>query len=291
MNIIVCIKPVCDVSIVSIDPDKGSIDSDDVVYIVNPYDMVAVEEAVRIKEKEKSVHVTLISMTPPANKKLLQRCLALGADEAILLWDDCFDKSDSFATATVLAQAIRSLDYDLVLCGQKAIDSEDGQVGSIIAETLDIPLVGRVVEAHCTSNGKGFVIKSKLEKGNREELEVTLPALLTVERELNEPRYASLPSLIASLRYEIQERKMDELGLLNEQVGLRGSNTEVYMFSIPKPRPKKPFTPDSSLSAAERMKLIMSGGIDKKKTDLFEGKPQDVSSRFIEFLSSYWNRL
>ena len=290
MNIVVCVKPVPDVSIISVDPDKGSIDCDDLVSTVNPYDLVATEEAVRIKEREESAHITLMSMTLPTNKKLLQRCLALGADEAVLLWDDCFDKSDSFATASVLAKALSSLDFDLVLCGQKAADTEDGQVGSIIADILDIPLVGRVVEVEVASNGKALTVESKLEKGNREQVEVTLPALLTVERDLNEPRYASLPSFMASLIYDVREYTMGELGLSREEVGSRGSKTEVMALSIPKPRPKKPFTPDSSLSAAERMKLIMSGGITKKKTDLFEGNPEELSSKFIEFLKCYWTK-
>ena len=121
MNIVVCVKLVPDVSIISLDPNTGLIDSDDLVYVINPYDVVAVEAAVRIKDEDGVSRVTLISVAPPSTKGLLHRGLAIGADEAMLLWDSGFDNYDSYATGVILAKAIGSLQYDLILCGQKAI--------------------------------------------------------------------------------------------------------------------------------------------------------------------------
>lgn len=285
MNIVVCVKPVPDVSIITLDPKTGLIDSDDLVYIINPCDVVAVEEAVRIKERDGVGQVTLISVAPPSTKRLLRRCLAMGADEASLLWDSSFDNSDSYDTGVILAGAIGSLEYDLVLCGQKAIDTEAGQVGSVIAEGLDLPLASRVVGIDISPDGKKVTVESKLEKGNRAKVEVMLPAVLAAEVDLNEPRYASLPSLMAGLRQDIREYNLEALGLSSPEVGLEGAKTRTVALSLPKPRPKKVFTPDSSLSAEERLRLIMSGGVTQKQGDLLEGDPGKIASNVVQFLS------
>ena len=285
MNIIVCVKPVPDASIISLDPKTSLIDSDDLVYIINPYDVVAVEEAVRIKERDGISQVILISVAPPTTKRLLRRCSAIGADETRLLWDSRFDNSDSYATGVILARAIGSLQYDLILCGQKAVDTEAGQVGSVIAERLDIPLASRVAGIDISPDGRKVTVESKLEKGNRAKVEVMLPAVLAVEVDLNEPRYASLPSLMAGLRKDIKEYNREELGLSSGEVGAEGAKTRTVTLSLPKPRPKKVFTPDSSLSAEERLRLIMSGGVTQKQGDLLEGDPGNIASSVVQFLS------
>jgi electron transfer flavoprotein beta subunit len=285
VNIAVCVKPVPDTSIVTLDPDTGLINDDDLVYIVNPYDVVALEEAVRIKEKDGTSLVTLISMAPPSAKRVLHQCLAMGVDEAMLLWDKSFENSDSYATGVILSKAIASGQYDLVLCGQKAIDTEAGQVGSVIAERLDIPLASRVVKIDISPESKKADIESKLEKGNRARMEVFLPALLTVELDLNEPRYASLPSLMAGLRKDITEYNRETLGLSYGEVGSEGSRTRTTDFALPKPRPKKIFTPDSHLSAEERLRLVISGGVSRKQSDVLEGDLGKIASTVVQFLS------
>jgi electron transfer flavoprotein beta subunit len=274
-----------DVSIVTLDPNTGLINGDDLVYIVNPYDMVAMEEAVRIKERDGSSRVTLISMAPPSAKGLLRQCLAMGADEAMLLRDESFENSDSYATGVILAKAIGSGQYDLVLCGQKAIDTEAGQVGSVIAEKLDIPLASRVVKIDISPDAKKADIESKLEKGNRARLEVLLPAVFTVELDLNEPRYASLPSLMAGLRKDITECNREMLGLSYGEMGPEGSKTGATALSLPKPRPKKVFTPDSSLSAEERLRLVISGGITQKQGNVLQGDRDKIAAIVVQFFS------
>lgn len=285
MNIVVCVKAVPDPSIISLDPHTGRIDSNDFVYIVNPCDMVAVEEAVCIKERNGDSHVTLVSVGPPLTERMLRRGLVMGADEAILLWDRAFDNSDSYATALVLAKAIGSLPYDLIFCGSKAADTEAGQVGSIVAEMLNIPTVSRVVGIEVSPEHNKVTVESKLGGGNREKIEVVLPALLAVETTLNKPRYASLPSLMAGLRKSIKKFNLSDMGLSPEQVGLKGSKTRVVNLSVPKPRPRRLFTPDSSLSAAERIRLIMSGGVTQKQGDLLQGAPEYIASNIVRFLS------
>ena len=287
MNIAVCVKAVPDPSIISPEPFTGHIDRNDLVYMVNPGDMVAVEQAVRIKEGCGGGHVTLVSMSPPPMERLLHHCLAVGADEATLLWDKDFESADSYATASILAKAIGSLEYDLILCGNRAVDTDGGQVGGMIAQMLELPVISRVVDIEVSSDRRKVTLESKLEGGNREKTEVALPALLTVEAALNEPRYASLPSLMDGLKKGIKKVGLSELELSPEQAGLRGAKTRPVALSVPKPRPKKPFTPDSSLSAAERMRLIMSGGVAEKAKSLFEGSAEELSSTFVGFLEQY----
>ena len=286
MNIVVCVKPVPDVSIVSLDPKTGLIDADDLVYMVNPHDMAAVEEAVKIKEENDSCHVTLVSVAPLSTRRVLQRCLAIGADDAIFVWDSSFENLDSYATGEILAKAISSLQCDLILCGQKAMDTDAGLVGSVIAEILNIPLASRVVKIDVSPDFEKVAVESKLEKGNREQIDVTLPAVLAVEVDLNRPRYASLPALMAGLRKDIKEYSLATLKLSSEEVGSKMAKTKTIATSLPKPRPKKVFTPDSQLSAQERMRLIMSGGVTQKQSDLIRGTPKEIAAKIVQFLDS-----
>jgi electron transfer flavoprotein alpha/beta subunit len=282
VNIVVCIKPVPDVSVVTLDPATGMLNSDDLVYIVNPYDMVALEEAVRIKEQFENSRVTLVSVAPSPAKRLLHECLALGADEAVCISDKDFENADSYTAGVVLAKYIGSGQYDLILCGQKAVDTEAGQAGNVIAEKLDIPFASRIVKIDIAPDAKKADIESKLEKGNRAQMEIQLPAVFAVELDLNEPRYASLPSLIDGLRQDIIECGRENLGLSH---GEADSRTETTTFSLPKPRPKKIFTPDSQLSAEERLRLVISGGVTQKQSDVLEGNANNIATTVFQFLN------
>lgn len=285
MNIAVCVKPVPDVNIISLNPyNEGEIDPNDIVYTMNAGDAVAVEAAVSIKEKDPPGHVTLISMAPPSTERVLRRYLALGADEAVLLWDENFQDADSYATGVVLAKALGSLPYDLILCGNKAADTNAGQVGYVIASILDIAIVTRVVTLALDSKDKAISADRKIERGRRESVKVHLPVLVAVDETLNEPRYASLPSFMAAFRKDIRRYGMGDLGLSAESVGARGSKTRLVNMALPRPKPKKIFTPDSKLTSYERMRLVMSGGVKEKQQELFEASPEELSSKFCEFL-------
>jgi len=285
MNIVVCVKPVPDVSIISLSTHSGGhLDQDDFVYIVNPCDMVAVEEAIRIKQEKCEGEVIILSMAPPSTERLLRRCLAVGADEAMLLWGTDFHEADSFATGVILADAVRSLQYDLILCGNRANDTGAGMAGYVIADKLNIPVVSRVTNIQLSPNNHKLMVERKLERGNRERIEVGLPSLLAMEESFNEPRYASLPSLFTALRKNIKQCDLRELKGSTVEMELKNPKTKVIDMSAPRPRPKKLFTPDSSLSAAERMRLIMAGGVAEKKEELFKGAPEEMSLKFLQFL-------
>jgi electron transfer flavoprotein beta subunit len=223
-------------------------------------------------------------MSPPSHEQALRRCLAIGADDAIRIWDRQFEQADSHITGVVLAKAIAGLSYDLIICGQKAVDTDDGQVGYVIARRLDLPIVSGVTEIRTPIENSTAVVEKKLQKGYRERLSVTLPAVFAVEESLNEPRYASLPIMMAGLRSKIRQVNMRDLGLSPREVGATAIKKKLLRISPPKPRPKKVFTPDSSLSAAERMALIMSGGVVQKEQELFEGTPETLSVKFVDYL-------
>ena len=286
MNIVVCVKLVPDTHIpLEIEPQTGTINSDDFVYVINPGDRAAVEEAVRIKEEGWATQVTLVCLGSPSAVRGLRSCLALGADRAILLNDAAFKDSDSYATAVVLSKAIGSLPYDLILCGTRAADTNTGLVGAVIAEILGISLVSEVTGINAPSDGGKVIVQRKLEKGNREVVEIDLPALLTTDVEVQKARYASLPSLMAAQMKEIEEFDLKALGLSSTEVGSSSSRIQTLRFSLPKPRRKKLFTPDVSLSAVERIGMIMTGGITEKKTEFLEGEPRKIAATLLQFLA------
>lgn len=246
--------------------------------------MNIVEEAIRMKEG-KGGRVSLFCMGPPSATEALRSCLSLGADRAMLLWDAAFLNSDSYATAVILAKAISLQQYDLILCGHRAVDTEAGQVGAVIAEILGLPLVSKAIRLELDPGCTKLTAHRRLERGNVEVLETLLPAVVTVEAGLNKPRYPKLRSIMAAQRKAIEEYDLAALGLPPEQVGASGSKTVLLSVSPTKPRLNKPFAPDSSLPAAERIRLLMSGGIADKKGDVAEGDAQALASKVLQFLA------
>jgi len=287
MKVVVCIKQVPDINVwIDVDPLTNSIDAEDMVYIVNPSDAVAVEAALAVKETTGNGKVIIISLGPERTKKALRKCLAIGADDAIHLKVNGHDNLDVFKTSQALAKAIDSLEYDLILCGDRAKDSEmsGGQVGPMIAEMLGLPHVSEIDRMEISPDRKKAVVHRKLERGDRDVVECLLPALFTVTSGLNSPRYPSFPSSLKAIRSEIKEIGLEDLGLEVVDWRYKSAMTEVIKISPPKPRQKKIFTPDSHLSAFERVNVIMSGGIAEKKGDLIEGSPSEMAEKVVEFL-------
>lgn len=287
MKVVVCIKQVPDVNVwIEVDSHTNSIDTEDMIYIVNPSDAVAVEAALAIKESLGGCEVILISLGPERVEEALRKCLAMGADEAIHLRVGASDNPDVFKTSRALAKAIDSLEYDVIFCGDRAKDSElsGGQVGPMIAEMLALPAVSEIDRMEISPDRKKAVVHRKLERGDREVVECLLPALFTVSLGMNTPRYPSFPFSLKAIKSEIREIRLEELGSESVDWEDKTALTDVIKITPPKPRQKKIFTPDSHLSASERINLIMSGGIDEKKGDLIEGSPSDIAKQVCEFL-------
>jgi electron transfer flavoprotein beta subunit len=251
--------------------------------VLNPADEHALEEGLRLKDRSPQSSVRTISMGPPGSESILRRCLALGADEALLLCDDAFRGSDTLATARILAAAIRQAGADVVLCGERASDGGTGQVGAQLAELLDLPAVTRVVRLE-VRDGEA-VVHRRLERGRREVLRCALPALFAVEEGINHPRYPKLRARLRSLGAKVARRGLADLGLRAEEVGEAGSFARVLKLSPPKPITKGLFIPDSDLSPEERWQQIVSGGIEERQGDVIQGPPDAVAEQLLQFLS------
>lgn len=234
MRIIVCIKQVPDASEVRIDPDNGTLIRDGVPTVVNPFDLHALEEGIRIRDRVGGT-VTAISMGPPQARDALRDAIAMGADDTVLLSDRRFAGSDTLATAYVLARAIQKIGgADLVICGKQSIDGDTAQVGPGIAEDLDIPHVAyvkRVVEI-----GGGRMRVERTVEGGVEIIESTLPTLLTVMKDINQPRLPTLKGIMRAKRTEITKWTLEDIEADEDRVGLKGSPTEVMRIFAPEIR-------------------------------------------------------
>jgi len=237
MNFICCVKQVPNTVEVKIDPETNTLLRSGVESITNPYDMVAIEAALALKDKYTGT-VTVISMGPPQAEQVLREALSLGADEAILLSDRAFAGADTLATGYTLFRAIKKLEQsnpiDLVLCGKQAIDGDTAQVGPGIATRLGYTQLTYVTEIQGIDKGAcSITVKRKIE-GGFEIIRGLLPAVLTVELELAKPRRASLPQLVSSLRSEITLWNADAIQSELQNLGLKGSPTWVRkIFSPP----------------------------------------------------------
>ena len=236
MHIVVCVKMVPDTTQVKIDPVTNTLVREGVPFITNPYDTNAVEEAIRFKDRY-NAYVTAISMGPPAAESVLRRALALGADEGILLSDRAFGGADTLATSTTLAAAIKKISetrpVDIIICGKQTIDGDTAQVGPGIARRLDIPQLTLVDQIISVNHAQRTIkVRRKLESYH-EIVESKLPVLLTVEREINTPRYPTVPGRLDAEVAPIQIWSNAVLKLDPNTIGLLGSPTQVRRIFAP----------------------------------------------------------
>ncbi|MFC1928019.1 electron transfer flavoprotein subunit beta/FixA family protein [Chloroflexota bacterium] len=231
MNIAVCLKQVPGATKVEIDPQTNTLVRQGIKNVVNPFDTYALEEGVRVKERYEG-KVTAISMGPPQADEMLREAISLGADEAILLSDSTFAGADTLATSYTLTQAIKRLgQYDLIICGRQTIDGDTGQVGPELAEMLGLPFVAYVSQIE-EINNECMRVKRMVEDGH-EIIEVTLPAVISVVKEINTPRLPSLRGLARSKSTVISVWTVQELGVDENLVGLSGSATKVIKVFFP----------------------------------------------------------
>jgi electron transfer flavoprotein beta subunit len=231
MNIVVCLKQVPGTTEVKIDPQTNTLIRQGIENIINPFDTYALEEGVRLREQHGG-KVTVITMGPPQAEGALREAISLGADEAVLLSDVAFAGADTWATAYTLSRAVARMEqFDLVICGRQTIDGDTGQVGPELAEMLDIPFVAYVSQIEEIS-GKTIRIRRMVEEGH-EIIETTLPAVITVVKEINVPRLPSLRGITRSKSAAIPTWGIQELGVDKDMVGLAGSSTQVIKVFFP----------------------------------------------------------
>jgi electron transfer flavoprotein beta subunit len=216
MEILVLVKrvPATDCKI-KVGADAKSIDPSGVEYVLNPYDEFAVEEALKTKEA-KGGTVTVLTLGPGAAQKDLRTCLAMGADKAVLLKHEG-EEPDSHAVAEVLLAKIKELNPELILCGKQAVDGDNAQIGQRIATMLGWSCV---VEASTLEIGDGTWTATRDIEGGRESIEGTLPAVVTCQKGLNEPRYPNLKGIMAAKKKPLEEGDASPPASLVELVSL-----------------------------------------------------------------------
>jgi electron transfer flavoprotein beta subunit len=235
VNIIVCIKQVPDTETqIKIASDGKSIVADDIKWVMNPYDEFGVEEALRLKEKFGG-EVTVVGLGPKRVTESLRTALAMGADKGILISDDALEGSDSLAVAKALAAAIKDLDYDLIFTGQRGVDDDLGVVGAALAQLLDIPQVSLTVKVEVAEDGKSLKANRPIE-GQTLVIETPLPVLLTAQKGLNEPRYASLPGIMKAKKKPLEEKALADLGLDAGDFGEGGRKVKIIEMVPPPAR-------------------------------------------------------
>ncbi|RCW60315.1 electron transfer flavoprotein subunit beta/FixA family protein [Halanaerobium sp. ST460_2HS_T2] len=244
MNIVIPIKQVPETSNVKMDEETGTMKRDGVESIINPLDLYAIETGIQLKE-EYGGKITVITMGPPSADKALKEAIAMGCDDGILLSGREFAGSDTWATSYALAEAIKEIeDVDLILAGERATDGDTGQVGPGIASWLDLTLstyTSKVVDVNLideevdyTTVKQDSIIVERMVEDGYEKLELPLPALLTVVKEISFPRLPTLRGKQRSRQVEIPQWNLENLDMNKEFLGLQGSPTRVVNIDHPK---------------------------------------------------------
>jgi len=257
VNIVVCIKQVPETTEVRVDPVTNALIREGVKSIVNPFDENAIEAALQLKEANGG-KVTALSMGPPQAEEALRAALAMGVEEAILLVDSAFRGSDTLATSYALAAAVRKLeDVDLIFCGKQAIDGDTGQVGPGLAERLGWPQVTFAIELG-VENGK--LRAKRVLDDFFEVLEVKLPAVVAVVKQINEPRHPSMKNVLKAKRAEVVKWGIADIGGEARQAGFDGSPTQVVTVWPPEKRSGGKRIEGSAEEAVEELSKVLGEG-------------------------------
>lgn len=261
MNIIVCIKQVPDTTNIKINPETNTLIRTGVESIINPFDMYALEEGLRLKEKHGGT-VIVLSMGPPQVEQALREAISLGIDEAYLLSDRAFAGADTLATAYTLAAGIKKLGgADIILMGRQAIDGDTGQVGPGVAENLNLPHITDIRKIEGIDDQGNITVERMLEDGYL-RLKTKLPVLLTVVKEINEPRLPSLKGKMAARKKEITTWIEEDLLVDSDRIGLTGSPTQVMkIFTPPKPSGGKIFQGEIKEMVTQLIAELRNAGI------------------------------
>lgn len=255
MNLLVCVKQVPDTES-RIALKDGVVDTSNVKWIANPYDEYAIEEALRIRERLGTGKVTVLSLGPDRVKDAIKYALSLGADEGVHVKGDGVALHDPLSVATVLAAAAKRIGFDLLLAGKQGVDHDWSQVGVMLAERLDLPHVSVVVHLEVDAAAKRGRAKREVE-GGVEIVEFPLPAVITTQKGLNEPRYASLKGIMAVKKKQIPEWTLAELGVDPASVGDDAAAVRFVEYSLPPPRqPARILEGEPQETARELVRLL-----------------------------------
>ena len=248
MKILVMVKQVPDTATqIKVGGDPRSIDTAGITWIVSPYDEYALEEGLRIKEKRGQGEVVAVSLGPARVKETLRSCLAMGADRAIHLLDPAWEAADTLTSAQALAAVIKQEAPALLLCGRQAIDDDMGAVGAQVAELLGWPCASWIMEEAVDDSGKTVRVGRQVE-GGLEVFDLPLPAVVSAQKGLNEPRYPTLKGIMGAKKKEIKDVKAGDLGLSPAAPGL----SVLKLEALP-PRPPGRILPGEPAEAVQAL--------------------------------------
>lgn len=242
MNIAVCVKQVPDTEArIKINEDKKSIDESEINFILNPYDEFAVEEGIKLKENNGG-EVTIISLGPDRISAAIRGALAMGADKAIQIKTDSIP-IDPVVTANALAEVIKEGNFDVILLGKQAIDDDNAQMGPLLGELLDIAAINVITKLEVSGD---TVIAGRQIEGGVEKVEAKFPVILTAQRGLNEPRYASLKGIMAAKKIQIEEKS----------VSMKSDQIEIIEYSYPPQKPEGKIVGEGVDAVPELIRLL-----------------------------------
>jgi electron transfer flavoprotein beta subunit len=251
MNIVVCVKQVPDTLDVSVDKETNTLIREGVESVINPFDLYAVEEALRLRDKHGGM-VMVLSMGPSQVVDTLREALSLGVERGILLCDIGFAGADTLATSYTLARAIKKIGlFDLIICGRQAVDGDTAHVGPSLAEKLGIPHVSCVVKVHEVTDK--YMVTGRMTEEGIEEVKLSLPGLITVSKGINEPRLPSLKGKITAARSDVTVWSARDIAADSNKIGLKGSPTQVIKMTTPE---------------HHRAGEILEGSVDRQVADL-----------------------
>ncbi|MFZ5632034.1 MAG: electron transfer flavoprotein subunit beta/FixA family protein [Bacillota bacterium] len=234
MDIVVLLKQVPDTAaLIQIDEDNVSIKAEDVKWVINPYDELAVEEAIRIKERQGRGKVTILTAGVESAAANIRTALAMGADEGVLICDPVLEKIDPYLTAKIIAAALKNLHFDLIIAGPRAVDDDGFYVPSAVAEYLGVPLLSMVVRQEIKD---GKIRCEQTVQDGTIVVETDLPAMMTTQRGLNEPRYPSLSNIMKARKKEVQVKTLADIGLSPEEFGPNSLKTRIVSLVYPPKR-------------------------------------------------------
>ncbi len=233
MEIVVLVKQVPDTeSLIEIAGDGVSIKKQDIKWVMNPYDEIAVEEALRIRDAQGGA-VTVVSLGGQKAVETIRTALAMGADKGIHINDPAAEGSDALATAKILAAAVKEIPFELIIAGHRAVDEDNYQVASAVAELLGIPQISMVVKAELLD---GKIKCQRTIEGGTVTVEASMPALFTTQRGLNEPRYASLPGIMKAKKKPVEVKTLADLGIDPTSVGQANRKVKIKVLNFPPQR-------------------------------------------------------
>ncbi len=257
MNSIVCVKQVPDTEIL-IGIEDGQVVEEKLQYVINPYDEYAIEEALRLRERFGEGRVTVLTLGPERTREAIMQALAVGTDEAIHLMDEAFQGGDAYATAKALAEAIvrLNLEYDIILCGKQGVDHDNAQVGIALAEMLNLPHVSLVTKLEVADDKSRAIAQREVEEG-KEVVETPLPAVITAQKGLNEPRYPTFTGIRAARKKPIHRKTAAELGIDPEAVGAAGAKLRIVSLSPSPERSAGQIVPGNAAEACRELVRLL----------------------------------